>query len=99
MPRIITLDEKLAVIDDWLSGESRRFAKKRDMGNGTVYNINQEWRNGIGVEKADKLRDLSLKLNKTGLTVNDCAKGLRMLMIFKKYGIKKMMIRNILLIF
>ena len=23
MPRIITLDEKLAVIDDWLNGESR----------------------------------------------------------------------------
>ena len=43
----------------------------------------------IGIEKADKLRDLALKLNKTGLTVNDCAKGLRTLMIFKKYGIKE----------
>jgi hypothetical protein len=35
------------------------------------------------------LRDLALKLNKTGLTVNECAIGLRMLMIFKKYGIKE----------
>ena len=100
MPRIITLDEKLAVIDDWLSGESRKYiAIKRDMGNGTVYNIYQEWRNGIGVEKADKLRELALKLNKTGLTVNDCAKGLRTLMILNKYGIKKDEIRNILLLF
>ena len=90
MPRIITIDEKLAVIDDWLIGETRNdIAIKRNMGNGTVYNIIQEWRLGFGIAKADKLRDLALKLNKTGLTVNDCAKGLRTLMIFKKYGIKE----------
>ena len=90
MPRIITLDAKLSVIDDWLSGESRYdIAIKRLMGNGTVYNIIQEWRNGIGVQKADRLRDIALQLKKTGLTVTDCATGLRILMIFKKYGIKE----------
>ena len=90
MPRIISLDEKLAVIDDWLNGERRnQIAINRNLGSGTVYNIIQEWRLGNGIEKADKLRDLALKLNKTGLTVNDCAKGLRTLMIFKKYGIKE----------
>ena len=89
MPRIITLDEKLAVIDDWLNGDSRYdIAIKRMMGSGTVYNIIQDWRIGIGIQKADKLREIALKLNKTGLSVNDCALGLRMLMIFKKYGIK-----------
>ena len=47
MPRIITSHEKLAVIDDWLSGESRNdIAIKHNMGNGTVYNIIQEWSNG-----------------------------------------------------
>jgi hypothetical protein len=84
MPRIITLDEKHGVIDDWLDGESRNYiAIKRQLGSGTVYNIIQEWRIEIGIEKADKLRVLALKLNKTGLTVNDCAKGLRTLMILK----------------
>jgi DNA repair exonuclease SbcCD ATPase subunit len=90
MPRIITLEEKHAVIDDWLDGESRNdIAVKRYLASGTVYNIIQEWRIGIGIAKADKLRDLAVKLNKTGVTVNDCAKGLRTLMIFKKYGIKE----------
>ena len=90
MPRIISSHEKLAVIDDWLSGESRMdIARKRNMGNGTVYNIIQEWRIGIGVQKADGLRDLALILNKTRLTVTECADGLRTLMIFKKYGIKE----------
>jgi hypothetical protein len=89
VPRIVTLDEKLAVIDDWLNGDSRYdIAIKRMMGSGTVYNIIQDWRIGIGIQKADKLREIALKLNKTGLSVNDCALGLRMLMIFKKYGIK-----------
>ena len=90
MPRIITLNEKLAVIDDWLNGESRNYiAIKRSMGSGTVYNILQEWRIGIGVQKADRLREIALQLKKTGLSVTECAIGLRTWMIFKKYGIKE----------
>ena len=90
MPRIISSHEKLAVIDDWLSGESRMdIARKRNMGSGTVYNIIKEWRIGIGIQQADRLRDLALILTKTRLTVTECADGLRTLMVFKKYGIKE----------
>ena len=89
MPRIITSHEKLAVIDDWLSGESRiDIAKKHNIGNGTVYNIIQEWSNGIGAQLADRLREIAIKLKQNGLTVSGCAKGLRMLMLLKKYGIE-----------
>ena len=36
MPRIITLDEKLSVIDDWLNGESRNdIAIKHNIGSST----------------------------------------------------------------
>ena len=88
MPRIITLHEKHSVVEDWLNGESREnIALKHTIGSGTVYNIVQEWANGIGVQLADRLRELSIKLNKNGLTATDCAKGLRILMVFKKYGI------------
>ena len=49
MPRIITLQEKLSVIDAWLNGESRNdIAKKHNIGSGTVYNIVQEWGNDFG---------------------------------------------------
>ena len=89
MPRIITSHEKLAVIDDWLSGESRfDIAKKHNIGNATVYNIIQEWSNGIGKQQADRLREIAIKLKQNGLTVSGCAKGLRMLMMLKKYGIE-----------
>ncbi|HEX6294778.1 MAG TPA: helix-turn-helix domain-containing protein [Nitrososphaeraceae archaeon] len=89
MPRIITLQEKLAVIDEWLSGESRMdIARNHNIGNGTVYYIIQEWSNGIGAQQADRLREIAIKLKQNGLTVSDCAKGLRMLMMLKKYEIK-----------
>ena len=90
MPKIITLDEKLSVIDDWLRGESRNdIAIKHSIGNGTVYNIVEEWSNEFSVQRADRLRELAIKLKINGLTISDCAKGLRTLMIFKKYGIKE----------
>ena len=90
MPRIITLQEKLSVIDAWLNGESRNdIAKKHNIGSGTVYNIVQEWSNEFGdAQQADRLRELAIILKKNGLTVSDCAKGLRMLRMLKKYGIQ-----------
>ena len=89
MPRIITSHEKLSVIDAWLSGESRNdIAIKHNIGSGTVYNIVQEWSTEIGAQLANRLRELAIKLKKNGLTVTDCAKGLRMSMMLKKYGIK-----------
>jgi hypothetical protein len=90
MPRIITLDEKSAVIDGWLRGNSRNdIAIRQSMGSSTVYNIVQEWSNEFGGQRAAKLRRLAIILKNNGLTVGDCAKGLRMLMIFRKYGIKE----------
>jgi CENP-B N-terminal DNA-binding domain len=91
MPRIITSHEKLSVIDTWLDGESRiDIARKHNIGSGTVYNIVEEWSNGLGddAQLAERLRELGIKLKKNGLTVSDCARGLRMLMMLKKYDIK-----------
>ena len=82
MPRIISREEKRSVIDDWLGGESRNnIAIKHDFGSSTVYNYIQEWSNEFGIQRADRLRALAIKLKKNRLTVTDCAKGLRMLMI------------------
>src|SRR5574342_843739 len=90
MPRYIPPDEKLSVIGDWLDGETREdIAIKHNIGSGTVYNYVHEWSNSIGIEKAAVLRELSIQLKKNGLTVNDCAKGFRTVMIFKKYGLKE----------
>jgi hypothetical protein len=90
MPRYIPPDEKLSVIEDWLDGETREdIAIKHNIGSGTVYNYVHEWSNIVGIEKAAVLRELSIQLKKNALTVSDCAKGFRMVMVFKKYGIKE----------
>ena len=36
------------------------------------------------LQRADRLREIAIKLKQNGLTVIDCAKGLRMLMIVEK---------------
>ena len=64
IPRII-LDERLAVIECWLDGDSREDISKKHNGSGTVFNIIREWANGIGVQQADILRDIAIKLKKT----------------------------------
>jgi transposase-like protein len=90
MPRYISPEQKLSVIGDWLDGDSREdIARKHNIGSGTVYNYVHEWSNSIGFEKAAVLRELAIQLKKNGLTVSDCAKGFRLLNIFKKYGIKR----------
>ena len=67
MPKIITLDEKLSVIDDWLRGESRNdIAIKHNIGSGTVQNIVEEWSNEFAVQRADRLRELAIKLRSMG---------------------------------
>jgi hypothetical protein len=90
MPRIISPEEKISVIGDWLDGETREnIAVKHNIGSGTVYNIVQQWSNRIGLQKANVLRVLAVKLKKNGLTASDCSKGFRMIMIVKKYGIQE----------
>ena len=65
MPRFISPDEKISVIGDWLDGETREdIASKHKIGSGTVYNIVYEWSNKFGIEKADVLRELAVKLKK-----------------------------------
>jgi transposase-like protein len=40
MPKYITPEQKLSVIEDWLNGETREdIARKHNIGSGTVYNI------------------------------------------------------------
>ena len=90
MPKIISPEDKLAAIGNWLDGETREdIALNNRIASGSVYNIVQEWSNRIGTEKAEVLRELAVKLKKNGLTVGDCARGFRMVMVFKKYEIEE----------
>ena len=57
MPRIISPDEKISIIGDWLDGETREdIAINNNIGSGTVFNIVHEWSKNIGIEKANVLR-------------------------------------------
>ena len=70
----------------WINND---IAIKHSLGSSTVYNIIEEGSDGLGdAQIADRLRELAIKLKKNGLSVGDCARGLRMMMMLKKYGIQ-----------
>ena len=58
MPKYITSEQKLSVIEGWLNGENREdIATKYNIASGTIYNYIYVWSNSIGIEKAAELRD------------------------------------------
>jgi hypothetical protein len=89
-PRIISPDEKISILGDWLDGKTREnIVVEHNIGSGIVYNIVQDWSNRIGLQKANVLRVLAVKLKKNGLTASDCSKGFIMILIGKNMEYKK----------
>ena len=75
------------LIECWLNGDSREDITKKQTIGSSQFNIIREWAKGMGVQRADILRVLAIKLKKNRLTITDSAQGFRILMVFKKYGI------------
>jgi hypothetical protein len=88
LPVFIPPDIKLAVIFDWLQGNSRdKIAERNNISTGGVTNIVNEWRNRIGAYIADDLRELSLSLKKANITPVQCSTGFRVSKIMQRLGI------------
>lgn len=79
---------KETVIQKWLQAYSRnRIAQECSLGKGTVSAIINEWSQSTGKEVASQLRDLSLALRNSGLSLTQCVTGLRVGLSMKKLGI------------
>ena len=79
---------KSAVIDAWISGNTRdNIASQFNISTGSVSNIKEEWQNRIGVFDANNLRKVGLALKKAGMSPIQCVKGLRINNIINQLGI------------
>ncbi len=79
---------KSAVIDAWISGNTRdNIASQFNISTGSVSNIKEEWQNRIGVFDGNNLRKLGLALKKAGMSPIQCVKGLRINNIINQLGI------------
>jgi hypothetical protein len=65
------------------------FAVTYGVGEGTVSNIVEEWRQKLGNGDVEALRDLGSNLKRTGIDAVQCAQGFRMSMTVRKMGVNE----------
>lgn len=66
------------VISKWLSGWPRdKIAGELSIGAGTVSNIVTMWIQEVGAPTAEALRELSVEIRRSGMSIRECARGLR----------------------
>ena len=77
-----------SVIEDYLNGNSyETISVDNQISKGTVFNMIKRWKDQIAVPDIDSLREFSVLVNKSGLTVEQCAQGFRFIKILSKFGI------------
>ena len=77
-----------SVIEDYLNGNSyETISADNQISKGTVFNMINRWKNQIAVPDIDSLREFSVLVNKSGLTVEQCAQGFRFIKILSNFGI------------
>jgi hypothetical protein len=87
MPSAIDPLIKKHVINQWLSGDSRdRIAADNDIGSGTVSNIINEWKKGVGDSDYGSLRELAVYSKKEGFGLSDIASSTRLGNYIQKLG-------------
>ena len=84
VPQII----KEEVFQSWLGGSFRRqTAAKCGVSEGSVSNILAEKKLEFGSDQLNSLRDLSIAMSRSGLSVQQCADGHRVAMTMRNMGV------------
>ncbi len=76
------------VIKEYLNGTSRdKIAQIAGISSGKTSNIIKDWKNKINIPDVEEVRDFSIEVKKSGLTIGQCAQGYRMFQLMKHLGI------------
>jgi hypothetical protein len=74
----IAEETRQEVITKWLSGWARdKIAGEIGVGAGTVTNIIAKWTDEVGIPTAGAIRELSVEIRRAGMSIRECARGLR----------------------
>ncbi len=78
---------KSLVIQDYLNGKTRdQIALDAGISAGMVSSIIKEWKKEISIPNIKEVRDFSITFRKSGMSVNQCAQGFRMIQLLKCLG-------------
>ncbi len=76
------------IIRNYLSGHSRdEIAEETSVATGSVSNKVNEWKKRLAAPDIEELRRFAVNMKKSGITMKQCAKGLRFLQLLKGLGI------------
>ena len=76
------------VVQKYLHSHSmNEIAREIPLSKGTVNNIIQDWRSTIGGTNIDEIRAFTSEVRKSGITIQECAQGYRIVHLLKKFGI------------
>ncbi len=85
---IPALPTKALVIQGYLNGKTRdSISKEIGISAGGVSNTIKEWKREIRIPEIEALRDFTITVKKSGLSIQQCAQGYRMAQLMKGLGI------------
>jgi hypothetical protein len=91
----ISENTKQTVIRLWVEGNSRKdIALITGVSEGTVSNIIAEWRQKLGDDDAEAIRELAINMKRLGIDAAQCAEGLRTSSTMKKLGVNENQLKS-----
>jgi uncharacterized membrane-anchored protein YhcB (DUF1043 family) len=76
------------VIQGFLNGKSMdQIVSETNVSKGKVHYLINDWKNEIGLPYIDELREFSVTVRKSGISIRECAQGFRMINVLKALGI------------
>ncbi len=61
--------------------------RETPLSKGTVNNIIKDWRSNIAGTNIEEIRAFTSEIRKSGITIEECAQGLRIVQLLKKFDI------------
>jgi hypothetical protein len=76
------------VIPAYLDGKARDIiSKETGISTDKVSNILQKWKTEIRIPNVEELRDFTIEVKKSGISISPCAEGYRMVQLMENLGI------------
>jgi hypothetical protein len=77
------------VIQKYMEGKSMdRIVKEAKISKGKVHYIINDWKNKLGTASADEIIDFTRLVKRSGITIEQCAEGFRMINILKELKVE-----------
>ncbi len=88
MKTVITSFRNDIVIQKYLNGKTLdQIVKETSLSKGTVYNLVKRWKDKLGSFGIEEIREFATVVSKSGMTIQQCAQGFRIVQILKELGI------------